>query len=167
MIYICGVLLQILETVGKSPKDHSTYDLYKIHKVKWTPYLEHSVSQTTLAFEQKRVHSLINIEILIHLKRFTTFFVPTNSRQVNGITQTDFRKAQSTLPQTRFKLKKIISFRKLLLLWNTLHRSSRPEVFCKKDVLEILHYPQENTCARVSLIKLQASGCFPVTFPKF
>ena len=99
MIYICGVLLQILETVGKSPKDHSTYDLYKIHKVKWTPYLEHSVSQTSLEFEQKRVQSLINIEILIHLKRFTTFFVPTNSRQVSGVTPSDFRKAQSTPPK--------------------------------------------------------------------
>ena len=99
MIYTSGVLLQILETVVKSPKDHSTYDLYKIHKVKWTPYLEHSVSQTSLEFEQKRVQSLINIEILIHLKRFTTFFVPTNSRQVNGITPSDFRTAQSTPPK--------------------------------------------------------------------
>ena len=36
-------------------------------------------------------------------------------------------------------------------------RSSRPEVFYKKDVLEILQNSQENTCATASfLIKLQA-----------
>ena len=38
-------------------------------------------------------------------------------------------------------------------------RSSRPEVFCKKVLLEILQKSQENTCARVYfLIKLQALG---------
>ena len=36
-------------------------------------------------------------------------------------------------------------------------RSSRPEVFYKKGVLEILQNSQENTCATASfLIKLQA-----------
>ena len=40
-----------------------------------------------------------------------------------------------------------------------IYRSSRPEVFCKKVLLEIPQNSQENTCARVSfLIKLQASG---------
>ena len=49
-----------------------------------------------------------------------------------------------------------------------MHRSSRPEVFCKRVFLEILQNSQENTCARVSfLTKLQAEalqntsgGCF-------
>ena len=37
-------------------------------------------------------------------------------------------------------------------------RSSRPEVFNEKVLLEILQISQENTCVRVSfLIKLQAS----------
>ena len=36
-------------------------------------------------------------------------------------------------------------------------RTNRPEVFCKKVVLEISQNLQENNCARVSfLIKLQA-----------
>ena len=40
-------------------------------------------------------------------------------------------------------------------------RSSRPEVFCKKDVLRnFAKFTGNNTCARVSfLIKLQASAC--------
>ena len=39
------------------------------------------------------------------------------------------------------------------------HRSSRPEVFCKKVILEILQNVQESTGARASfLIKLQVSG---------
>ena len=38
-------------------------------------------------------------------------------------------------------------------------KSSRPEMFCQKGVLEISQNSQENSCARVSLlIKLQASG---------
>ena len=38
-------------------------------------------------------------------------------------------------------------------------RSSRPEVFCIKGVLETSQNSQENTCAKVSfLIKLQVSG---------
>ena len=38
-------------------------------------------------------------------------------------------------------------------------RSSRPEVFCKKGVLEISQNSQESTCARDSfLIKLQAKA---------
>ena len=40
------------------------------------------------------------------------------------------------------------------------HRSSRPEVFCKKVFLEISQSSQGNTCARISfLIKLLASAC--------
>ena len=52
-------------------------------------------------------------------------------------------------------------------------RSSRPEVFCKKAVLEISRNSHENTCVRVSfLILLQAKKrlwhrCFPVNFTKF
>ena len=43
------------------------------------------------------------------------------------------------------------------------HRSSRPEVFCKKSVLRNF----TNTCARVSfLINLQASGLRPATLLK-
>ena len=39
-------------------------------------------------------------------------------------------------------------------------RSSRPEVFCKKGVLDISQNSQENIYARISfLIKLQASVC--------
>ena len=39
------------------------------------------------------------------------------------------------------------------------YRSSRPEIFCKKGVLEILQNSQENTGIRVSfLIKLKASA---------
>ena len=39
-------------------------------------------------------------------------------------------------------------------------RCSRPEVFLKKEFLEIPQNSQENTCTRVSfLIKLQASAC--------
>ena len=39
-------------------------------------------------------------------------------------------------------------------------RSSRPDVFCLKDVLRISQNSQENTCARLSvLIKLQAWAC--------
>ena len=37
-------------------------------------------------------------------------------------------------------------------------RSSRTEVFCKKDVLRNVAKFTENPCARVSLIKLLASG---------
>ena len=38
-------------------------------------------------------------------------------------------------------------------------RISRPEVFCKEDVLRNLENSQENTCARVSfLIMMQVSG---------
>ena len=58
-------------------------------------------------------------------------------------------------------------------------RSSRPDVFCEKEFLEISQNSQENTRARVSfLIKLQAAPatslkrrlwhrCFPVNFAKF
>ena len=53
-------------------------------------------------------------------------------------------------------------------------RSSPPEVFCKKVLLEMLQNSQENTCATVSFsIKLQAvkkrlwHRCFPVNFAKF
>ena len=35
-----------------------------------------------------------------------------------------------------------------------IYRSSRPEVFCKKVLLEILQNSQENTCARVSTEQL-------------
>ena len=39
----------------------------------------------------------------------------------------------------------------------TTHRSTGPEVFCKKFAFRILQNSQENTCARISfLIKLQA-----------
>ena len=58
-------------------------------------------------------------------------------------------------------------------------RSSRPEVFCKKVLLQISQNSQENICARVSLlIELQAQACnfiknealaqmFPVNFVQF
>ena len=43
---------------------------------------------------------------------------------------------------------------------NVKHRSSRPEVFCKKGFLKSLRNSQENTGERVSfLIKLQAEVC--------
>ena len=46
-----------------------------------------------------------------------------------------------------------------MLVFN-LSRSSRPEVFYKKVLLEISQNSQENTCARVSfLINLQAWAC--------
>ena len=59
-----------------------------------------------------------------------------------------------------------------------LFRSSRPEVFCKKDVLKISQNSLENTCHSLFLIKLQASGLqyfnketerrwFSVNFAKF
>ena len=41
-----------------------------------------------------------------------------------------------------------------------MYRSSRPELLCKKVLLEISQNSQENTCARVSfLIKLKAKAC--------
>ena len=58
-------------------------------------------------------------------------------------------------------------------------RSSRPDVFCEKDVLRNFANSQENTCARVNfLIKLQAAPatllkkrlwhrCFRMNFAKF
>ena len=58
-------------------------------------------------------------------------------------------------------------------------RNSHPEVFCKKVLLKILQYSQENTCVRVSfLIKLQPAPAallkkrlwqrrFSVNFAKF
>ena len=39
-----------------------------------------------------------------------------------------------------------------LLPLGFIFRSSRPEEFCKKDVLRILQNSQENTCARVSFL---------------
>ena len=53
-----------------------------------------------------------------------------------------------------------------------LDRSSRPEVFCKKDFLEISQKSQENTCARslrhATLLKNRPwHRCFPVTFVKY
>ena len=53
-------------------------------------------------------------------------------------------------------------------------RSSRPEVFCKKVFFEISQNSQENTCARVSLLRPATSlkkrlrhRCFPVNVVKF
>ena len=61
----------------------------------------------------------------------------------------------------------IIQIQKLWLNCQV-YRSSRPEVFCNKILLEISQYSQESTCARVSfLIKLQASDlCQSLFFNK-
>ena len=63
-----------------------------------------------------------------------------------------------------------------LLPLGFIFRSSRPEEFCKKDVLRILQNSQENTCARVSFLlilffnfikKETLALVFSVNFAKF
>ena len=50
-------------------------------------------------------------------------------------------------------------FLNTFLKCNIIFKNSPPEVFCRKDFLEISQNSQENNCARVSfLIKFQASG---------
>ena len=56
----------------------------------------------------------------------------------------------------------------LLVLCHLRIRSSRLDVFCKKDILRNLAKSQENTCARVSFLKKRLwHRCFPVNFVKF
>ena len=65
-------------------------------------------------------------------------------------------------------------------VWLSFFRSSRPEVLCKKGVLEISQYSQENTCVRESFLNKVAGlrpatllkkslwhRCLPVNFAKF
>ena len=47
------------------------------------------------------------------------------------------------------------------------YRSSGPEVFCKKDILEVLQNSQENTCARVSFKKDSDTDVFLQIFRNF
>ena len=56
----------------------------------------------------------------------------------------------------------------ILEMYNIIFKSSRPEMFCKKDVLKNLAKFTGNTCARVFFFKKRLwHRCFSVNFAKF
>ena len=89
-------------------------------------YLKYPQFWTSSQLEMKRVLYFWKIfEILIYLKELMKSFVSTKFKSMGSFQQI-LESLMSPPPQTRFTLKKTVSFRKLLVLWWTL-----PQVFIK------------------------------------